>query len=175
MDCREDDPEPHVIFPKHLEVKTEVTIIYFFPQRTHWSCSVSCACIRCQKPSCVYILDFPVLWALRDLTTLREGEIMATWPHEKERNGKGQQRVRQLNSSRRGSRSTVGGWCSPNNRRWLTLVHTHLGSGFSSFRSVSVPLGPMCVYSSFTWVRSQLYINTIQGQLYRDLLQYQKF
>ena len=59
--------------------------------------------------------------------------------------------------------------------RWLTLVHTHLGSGFSSFRSVSVPLGPVCVSSSFTWVRSQLYINTIQGQLYRDLLQYQKF
>lgn len=34
MDCREGEPEPHAIFPEHLEVKMEVTIIHFSPQRT---------------------------------------------------------------------------------------------------------------------------------------------
>ena len=31
MDCREGEPEPYAIFPEHLEVKMEVTIIHFPP------------------------------------------------------------------------------------------------------------------------------------------------
>ena len=34
MDHREDEPEPHVIFSKHLGVKPEVTFILGFSQRT---------------------------------------------------------------------------------------------------------------------------------------------
>lgn len=40
MDCREDDPEPQVIFSKHLGVKMEVTFIGAVPHRTHENHSV---------------------------------------------------------------------------------------------------------------------------------------
>lgn len=31
MDCREDDPEPHIIFPKHLGIKMGVSVIWGLP------------------------------------------------------------------------------------------------------------------------------------------------
>lgn len=55
MDRREDDPEPHVIFSKHLGVKMEVIFIWGFCQGTHKNhvvflhkeSKLSYACILC--------------------------------------------------------------------------------------------------------------------------------